>query len=151
MKKLTTVAALLLFSLFSLNAFAQLQPVPANKNDLCKKWKIDIEAFMNDLPDEMKTMMEMLPPDQKAMMEESFKKMEVIWVEFYPDGTMKSSDPDGLETGKWELSDDKKLITTSMDGKDESTTLQILAISATTLKLKEPGKPQEPAITFKPF
>lgn len=152
MKKtlITLLMAVMTFGL-SQSANAQLEPVPGNKNDLCQKWQIDVDAFLNDLPEEMKAMMEMLPPDQKEQTMSTMKEqMAKVTVQFFKDGTMVATGDEGEKQGTWSFSDDKKTITTIAGDDQKTTTLEILVMSGNKLKMREQGKPKDPAITFKP-
>lgn len=109
-----------------------------NKTDLCKKWSIDLEAFMAGLPPEMTSMFAMLPKEQKdAAMKQMEAQFEGLFVQFNADGTMNSVSDKGPVSGTWEFIDGGKAIKTSVE---KDTILELVELTSDKLKLKERPK-----------
>ncbi len=107
--------SLILF--LALATITQLQAQSA-KELLTRKWKFDVEALMELLPEAQKEEMKKAPPEQVAM----FKQMMAqSYFHFKSDGTVEMKIPVpgmDVETMKWQLTNvGKTLITIEESGK----------------------------------
>jgi hypothetical protein len=143
MKKVLVVVLFLM-----LNTLANAQ---TKKDMLCIKWTIDVEAFMDSMPDEVKAMMEVMPEEQKQAFDLQMEEMKAVYVKFNTNGTMEMfSNDSGAETGTWEFTNEGKSIRTVEGNGGKVTVLDILDISRDFLVLKEQGKENDPALRMIP-
>ena len=140
MKKITLV---IITSLFAFGLTAQ-----SNKEMLCKKWTIDVDALIASVP-EMAEMMKIMPDDQKALMKE---KMGAVRVEFFKNGTMESSQGDGgaVKNGTWEFIENGAAIKSITGEEQKERIMEIVELSSDSMTVKERGKEKEPAMIMIP-
>ncbi len=120
------------------------------KKVLCQKWKISLEHVMNDLPEAMKAMLDLLPTADKEAFENQMKELEKLHYQFNKDGTMEVKTlENGLETGRWEFSnEDQTQLKITKDSDEELLTWNLVDLSMDLMKVQDPKK--EMIMTFIP-
>lgn len=123
------------------------------KSELCKKWTIDMDAVLQDLPPEMTAMFEMLPAEQKKMaMDQMTASLKELWVEFKSDGSLEANGDNGMQTGSWKFIDGNKAVFTKV-GEEESE-MEFVEFSGDKMKIKQRNLPEgQPnmVLTFIPW
>lgn len=133
------------FMASTLTIFAQ-----SPESSLCKTWKVDIEAFVADLPQEMTAMFEFLPEDQKEMaMKQMTEGLKSLTVTFFKDGTMKSNSQEGEKQGTWKFIEDKKAVFTKVG--DEEAIMDIHELTGDKMKVQPRARAEGEPITTMTF
>ena len=142
----------LLFPLLAVLLFIQAD-AQNSKSNLCKKWRLDFDALMAELPPDFKMMMESLPDEQKAAMQENFDKMKNVWIQFNTNGTVLASDHDvegETKDGTWSFIDNNSAVKTQIGGEKEDI-MDILELTNDKMVVKDRSDPSSPKMTFIPF
>lgn len=138
--------------MFAICAIA-ISAIGQSKATFCKKWKVDIESVMKDLPPEMTAMFDMLPAEQKDMaMKQMMTSFENLWVVFNADGTMESVNDKGPVSGTWKFIDGNKAVYTKV-GEEESE-MEFVEFSADKMRIKQRNVPEgqpQMVLTFIPY
>ncbi|MCP4456471.1 MAG: hypothetical protein GY816_00345 [Cytophagales bacterium] len=95
---------------------------------------------MEDLPEEMKVMIDLLPTEEKEAPENQREELEKLYFIFNKDGKMEVNTlENGIETGKWEFTNEDQtqlVITRDKDG--ELLTWNLVELSKDFMRVQDP-------------